>query len=305
MELFVSYNWTQKPWIDDYLIPALEAAGHTVHWDKNFKAGTAVKVQMDAEQDKAEKQILCFSPEYLKSKPCKHEMNRALALDPSFATDKIIPLKLVDCQLPQKIKIPNPIYVALDIDQNKIGLDTGWASLAQSLPLDLGVNPADWLRARDKTRRFLTRQESVNLVVTPRPGKRVAWRALIRHLGQDPAFNLSQVDFDSGIAASRQELVREILEQLGQADAVPEPPRDLAHLTRALRARGQVQQAWLHFTRSTKRGGEFNSDFYGAIRNLVNEERVLTLLIHSQQPIGQWMEQTHQLSHVDFKTVTL
>ena len=44
-----------------------------------FQAGKAGVGQMDAEQDKADVHVLVLSEDYLTSKFCRHEMDRAIA----------------------------------------------------------------------------------------------------------------------------------------------------------------------------------------------------------------------------------
>jgi hypothetical protein len=85
-KVFVSYCHAQGPWVWDRLVPVLKGSGAEVLIDRErFEAGKAIIGQMDAVQDQAERQLLVLSPEYLASKPCGHEMKRAIALDPDFS----------------------------------------------------------------------------------------------------------------------------------------------------------------------------------------------------------------------------
>ena len=73
-KVFVSYSHTQREWVWERLVPVLKAAGADVLIDiERFKAGRGLTKQMDHEQDSADRQVLCFSDEYLTSKACDHE----------------------------------------------------------------------------------------------------------------------------------------------------------------------------------------------------------------------------------------
>lgn len=67
------------------LVPYVEAGGAEVLIDRErFKAGKNLIGQMDATQDKAQVHVLLFSPDYLSSPNCLHEMERAVVGDPSL-----------------------------------------------------------------------------------------------------------------------------------------------------------------------------------------------------------------------------
>jgi len=77
--VFISYNHQQKTWVLERLAPCLEAGGAEVLIDRKlFAVGQPVVGQMDAWQDRADRHLLILSPEYLSSRYCRHEMNRAL-----------------------------------------------------------------------------------------------------------------------------------------------------------------------------------------------------------------------------------
>ena len=100
-------------------MPCLTAGGTEVLIDRErFEAGKAVVGQMDATQDQADKHVLILSNDYLDSRCCRHEMDRALRLDPQFARGAVIPVRLDDCSLPGKLQGPNaPLYVDLRDDR--------------------------------------------------------------------------------------------------------------------------------------------------------------------------------------------
>ena len=86
-KVFVSYSHAQKGWVRDRRIPVLRAGGSEVLYDERFRLGHDVYGGMDALQDRAEKHVLCISNEYLTSSACRHEMERALAIDPDGIGD--------------------------------------------------------------------------------------------------------------------------------------------------------------------------------------------------------------------------
>ena len=79
-KLFISYSHKQRDWVSQRLTPCLAAGGVEVLIDdERFQAGKAVVGQMDAVQDKADVHVLVLSEDYLTSKFCRHEMDRAIA----------------------------------------------------------------------------------------------------------------------------------------------------------------------------------------------------------------------------------
>jgi TIR domain len=69
--VFVSYSRHQSDWVWERLVPVLRAGGAGILIDREqFEAARAVYKQMDDVQDRADLNILVFSPEYLASKPC-------------------------------------------------------------------------------------------------------------------------------------------------------------------------------------------------------------------------------------------
>ncbi len=133
--VFVSYSRHQSEWVWERLVPVLRAAGAEMLIDREqFEAARAVYRQMDDVQDRAELNVLVLSPEYLASKPCQHEMKRAIARDPKFERGVTIPVLRIDCKLPPAIKRPDPLYVDLRDD----GKPDPWDLLLKTCKLDLG-----------------------------------------------------------------------------------------------------------------------------------------------------------------------
>jgi hypothetical protein len=288
----------------DKVLPVIEAGGFEPLIDvRYFKAGQSVVGQMDSIQDSAECQCLFLCNNYLNSDYCKHEMTRAIATDPKFKGDKIIPVLLEDVTLPRAISKPNPLYVKLYGDESQ--LREGWKLLCRTLSIDFGVSVVDWLKAKEDVKMYLSRNQCVNLVVRD---KNTKWKTLINHLAKDKNIDLKILDFESGRATFRPSAVQMIVEAAGYTISEPKNARALVVLDTELCKLPQgspSRQAWLHFYDAMQRTKIYDRDFFSAIRNLVQDKKRLVLLIHSRQPVAEWIEQTHDLSKIDFKTVWL
>ncbi len=292
--VFISYSHRQGEWVWDRLVPCLKAGGAEVLIDRErFDVGRAVVGQMDATQDTADVHVLVLSPEYLASGPCVHEMEHAMATDPRFEHGTVVPVLRADCPLPDAIRDPNPLYADLRDD----GAAEPWDRLLRACGRDLGVTAPAWLAARDDTRRFLERGQSVNLATGPG----VAWRPLIEDLRRELP-SLASVDLEKPAVYSRRGLVTEILRVLGTPAPVPAEPGDLAVLERTLEARGgPCLLALTHFDSAAR----YDVDFFRALRYLVMESRRLVLLAHSRGPFMEFLPTDHPLSELVIQAVEL
>jgi hypothetical protein len=308
VRVFVSYGHCQGKWVHDDLVPCLKAGGVEVAIDtERFTAGKGVYRQMDAEQDACEKTLLVFSPEYLASAPCQHEMNRAIARDPDFNQGLTIPVHLKDCALPDSLKKPDPVWV----DLRKPRSEPGWKQLLDAVGADLGCPAPRWLDARDELETLLGRNCSVNLVV-PKRGNgngRPKWRELLDHLKERTFPTLACVNLERGSAATRPGLVNMVLKAIGQEQPVPDKPHDLRALDEALDrahgiAKGPPKLALTHFDMAAPRLGEYGIDLFAAIRSLVEERRVV-LLVQSHRAFVQLLPLDHPLSLIQLETVEL
>jgi hypothetical protein len=295
--VFISYCHNQGDWVWDHLVPCLRAGGADVHIDRDrFEVGKAVVGQMDAVQDGAAMAVLVFSPDYLDSPYCIHEMERAIRRDPKFARGIVVPIKRELCALPAKIKGPNPLYVDL---QNDSEADQ-WGLLLQSCEADLGAPAPHWLDALHETCRFLQGGNSVNLVVRNRP----KWRELIREIRSRIA-DLGELDLQAGTTASRKALVEEILLSCGAPATVPDEPNDLVILNRALLNRSVSRLAMIHFDMVRFRPS-YDVNLFGTLRYLMMDARKLVLLIESREVFANLLPAGHPLSSITtVKTVEL
>ncbi len=296
-KVFVSYSHKQKEWVRDRLVPCLEAGGVEVLIDyKCFKAGRTVLGQMDSTQDKADLHILVLSPDYLNSPSCRHEMDRAIALDPTFQQGIVIPIRLANCPLPEKIAQPNrrdnPLYIDLKNDTDA----EQWDALMEACDSNLGTCASHWLEVRDEIRQHLRNARSVSLIVEGKP----KWRELIENLrsDEDPAGPLpaiAEVDLERGAAVSRRGLVEEIIRKFGGAHAVPAEPEDLVTLDRYVCQGPKRCLVLRHFDHVLHRP-HYGVDFFSTLRYLMTEEKKLLLLFHSRAPLPALLPETHPLS---------
>jgi hypothetical protein len=224
-------------------------------------------------------------------------MERAIARDPQFKDGVVVPVKRVAVALPEAIRLHDPICADLTADSDS----QHWDLLLGACGADLGTDAPTWLAARDETRRFLERGQSVNLLVQ---GK-VAWRKLIDDLQRDELTDLARVNLEQGATASRRGLVTEILRALGRMAPVPPEPEDLRELELFFSARRRSRLALTHFDLAVERSAVYGVDFFAALRYLVMDSRQLVLLIQSRQPFMAISPAGHPLSEIALQIVEL
>lgn len=304
-KVFVSYCSKQGEWVWDRLVPCLKAGGADVLIDRErFKIGKAVFRQMDDVQDQADRHVLVLSKDYLQSRPCKHEMARALALDPTFEKGLVLPVLRENCSMPLKVAKPDLLYV--DLCNDKVAPQ--WAKLMDAFDGGLGVDPPTWLNVRDEVRRYLRRKDSVNFVVSGKP----KWKPLIHNLcsDDDPKAAiepLAIVDLEAGACASRRGLVSQIIKAFGASVPVPPEPEDLVTLDEFITSLAfKPCLSLLHFDYVLQRP-QYGVDLWGTLRNLVTDKRKISLFIQSRAPIQSFVPTDHPLSSgfTSLKTVEL
>jgi hypothetical protein len=299
--VFISYRHSDGAWVWNRLTPCLEAGGAEVLIDRQrFQAGIAVAGQMDATQDHADVHVLVITKEYLESDYCRHEMDRAVALDADFQHGIVVPVRRDDHRpWPRKITKSNPLYVDLRNDA-----DTGqWELLLRACGADLGTTAPAWLTARDEVVKWLKRNESVNLVV----GRRVKWQPLIDHIRQTALPDLKHVDLQTGFVAARPGLLTGILRQYGIDTSLPSKPDDLVAFDRFLESLPRGRLALTHFdlAGTPERQQEYGIDLFAALRHLTMTKKKLILLIESHRAFATLLPPNHPLSEIDVKTVEL
>ncbi len=298
-KIFISYCHAQKDWVRDRLVPVLKAGKAEVLIDnEQFKAGKAVPKQMDATQNKADVNVLVLSPEYLKSKNCVHEMERAIKRDPRFKKGIIAPVVRKKCDMPDKITIPDPLYIDLCNAKDKTGIDQ-WKKLLDICEADIGTDAPAWLNARDEISRYLNRGDSVNLVVSGYP----KWRGMVANISDEVSNKMGYVDLESGATMSRKGLVTEILKSFGINTCAPDEPNDLVELHNEISKLNNVILTFAHFDNVT-RPQYNNADLFDALRHLI-ETRKIALFAVSRKLFAALLPKDHHLSHIEIKTVEL
>jgi hypothetical protein len=303
---FISYRHSDGEWVWERLKPMLEAAGIEVLIDaERFTAGRSVVGQMDALQDTAQQHVLVMTESYLDSDYCVHEMDRAIAADPTFTTGNVIPIRRDGVKWPRKLagKGTGPLFIDLQNDAD----DAPWRLLLKSCQGLLDVSPTQWLTVRDEVARYLQRDQSVNLVAD---GGVKAWRPLLEHLNtvKLPATlrtELKTIDLESGLTASRDGLLRAILAEFGHAADLPRKPRDLVRFAERMNGMPPGRLGVLHFDAVLDRHREYGADLFRELRNRVMEQRQLVLLVHSRVPYGSLLPSSHAMSEIDFMEVEL
>lgn len=296
MRTFISYSRAQGDWVWNRLEPCLNAGGADVLIDrKQFVAGPGVVGQMDATQDQADRHLLVLSHEYVTSAMCLHEMDRAIALDPTFTRQLVVPIRRDDVDFPDTIKKPGALYVDLRDDSR----GDQWELLLGACRATLGATAPDWLAARDKIVALLEQAESVNLVSTGP----VRWRGLINDLVTRSTLNLARVDLEDPSTVPRRGLIAAILEGLGSRAAVPHAPEDLRHFGRMVGNLSRSAVALEHFDLALARS-DYDVNLFAALRYVVTN-RQMVLLIQSRLPFLALLSPDHEFSHIDLKTVEL
>ena len=297
MKVFVSYSHKQADWVHDKLEPCLKAGGAEVLIDhRRFVAGPGVVGQMDAVQDQAERDVLVLSKEYVASEMCRHEMERAIALDPGFSRQLVLPVRRDDTEVPPIIGEPN----ALRVDLRDDGDAHQWRLLLEACGASLGATAPDWLLARNEILRLLERPYSVNLVV----GGQVAWRGLIKDLRERAWPKLGYVNLEDPSTVPRHGLIAAMPGALGTTAVVPQPPDDLPELGRVLGSLGRSHLALSHFDLVPYRS-DYDVNLFSSLRYLLMEGRQLVLLVQSRTPFSALLPRGHPLSEIDIRTVEL
>lgn len=299
MRIFVSYSHQQSDWVRGRLVPCLEAGGAEVLVDyKHFGAGVAVIGQMDALQDRADKHVLVLSPDYLASKACQHEMNRAIKRDPKFSQGLVLPILRLACNLPKCFTgLAAPIWMDLQNDS----IAGTWGLLLQACAANgLGATAPDWLAARDDVLKYLQRGESVNLLVKDNAN----WRGLLNQLGNAGLPDLLQVDLQDPKTTSREGLLQSIADAIGARTQLPAKPHDLAAFAELFKSRPPVRLCLHHFDLVAHRD-YYDMDLFSSLRYLTMETKQLILLVQSRTAFGALLPFGNPLSAMNIKTVEL
>ena len=301
-KVFISYSHNQVEWVRKRLVPSLEAGGAVILIDyREFVAGRAAIGQMDSTQDRADVHILVLTDDYLTSKYCQHEMNRAIKLDPDFQNGIVLPVMRSNCQLPDSMRGTNmPIYVDLQNDKDAVA---HWDKLMDASEANLGTTVPEWLKARDDIQMYIKRGDSVNLVTY---GK-VKWRELLDHIKKDYFNDFGTIDVESPGVTTRKALVEEILVQCGVRTSVSGGlGEDLVTLGRVLSLKASPSRLIIKRFHQVKIRQYYDLELFSALRNLITESRKLVLLIQSRIPFIELLPHDHPMSSItNLKTIEL
>lgn len=306
MNVFVSYSHQQRDWVWSQLCPLLRAAGAEVSIDiERFTAGESVWKQMDAEQDRADRQVLCLSDDYLKSKHCQREMKRAIQQDPHFTQGKVVPVVIgPGVSLPKPMQAAQPLRVNLSPGATSVD----WNMLLKACRAELKADPLSWLQAADAVTQALGNMRCVNLVVQ----NGVEWPALLRHLTEATrprplVPGLKLIDLLAGRCAARHGLLAEVLRQLESHVTLPAAPDDLVEFDRRFDGLPAARLALVQFdiVGTPERQRAYGDDLFAALRHLATERRKLSLLIVSKRPYATFLPAGHPVSAIPMGLVEL
>ncbi len=300
-KVFISYSHAQIDWVKNRLVPCLKAGGADVLIDyERFGPGKRVVGQMDSAQDLADLHLLTITGNYLASEYCRHEMNRAVALDPQFQKGVVLPVIRDKCLLPDWLQGANPsLYV--DLQDDKVAKQ--WGLLIKPCGVAIGASIPDWLQARDDICRYIERGDSVNLVAS-RP---VKWRELLEHVRKDYFPDFGMIDVQDPKVTTRKALVEEILRHCGTPITVPNKKgEDLVILGRTLDAKQIPLRMIIKHFHEVKDRTYYDNELFSTLRYLMTESKKLVLIIQSQKPYPEILPHDHPLSSVtNLKTVEL
>ena len=314
-KIFVSYCHQQRDWVWRRLVPVLKAAGAEVLIDvERFKAGVGCFKQMDAEQDAADTQLLCFSKDYLQSNYCHHEWRRAVRIDPHFDTGRVVPLVLTPAtQLPKAVRVPKPLYVEMRDDHDP----TIWGLLLKSLRLDWSCCPVSWLNAAEEVTRRIWNGECVNLLV-PRlanNGHRQPVDSLITHL-QSATYpsallpKLQLLDLHEGECATLPGLLGRILAKAGIQHALPSNKAnalvDFSQKMRTVNSPLQLMLRSADIIGTETRQKAYGENLFAALFNLTHPtNKRLSLFVVSHRPWASLTPAIPSVSAIPFTTLEL
>ncbi len=105
-DAFISYSHLDARWVQDWLLPRLEAAPLRVCIDfRDFKPGAPSVTEMERAVLESRKTILILSPAYIASAWTEFENILAQTLDPAARQRRLIPVLLAPVELPLRIRM--------------------------------------------------------------------------------------------------------------------------------------------------------------------------------------------------------
>jgi len=315
--VFVSYSHRQKDWVKERLVPVIRASGAEVVRDEEAGvAGKSLKLQMKDWTERADHIVAVLSPDYLASAACGFEWKLSLLKDPGFQGGGVIlPVLREDCALPKVLSGSGaPLYVDLRADRRgdrENALEEKWALLLRAWGGTLGARTVDWLHALEEVVRYLSADESVNLV----SNGNASWRAVIAEAGGRLDGGLPVVDLGDPETRARPRFLDALARAVGLG-GVPtngEPGADILAFSAALRRSEPARVAVKHFCECRGLPG-FDHEFFNTLRHHRNDDgavvngvsrRRLSLLLHTKTSLFDLLPTDQRDSWNDCKTVKL
>lgn len=315
--VFVSYSHCQGDWVEKRLVPVIRSSGAEVIRDTEAGvAGLSLKRQMERWAGEADHVVAVLSPDYLASAACGFEWKRSLLKDPGFQGGGVIlPILREDCALPKVLSGTNaPLYVDLRADRRgdrENALEEKWALLLRAWDGTLGARTVDWLHALEEVVRYLSADESVNLVSNGTAN----WRAVIGEAGRRLDGGLPVVDLGDPKKRARPRFLDALAGAvgLGGIQSNDEPGADILAFSVALERSDPVRVAVKHFCECRGLPG-FDREFFNTLRYHRNDDgavvngvsrRRLSLLLHTKTSLFDLLPDGQKDSWNDCKTVSL
>jgi hypothetical protein len=105
-DVFISYSHLDRDWVQNTVIPRLEAHGFTVMVDyRDFRTGSLGIDEMARAVEQCRHVLLVLTPNYINSDWSHFENAMAQASDPAARWRKVIPVLRADCTIPLRLKI--------------------------------------------------------------------------------------------------------------------------------------------------------------------------------------------------------
>ena len=103
-DVFISYSHADRAWVWDELLPRLEGAGLRVCIDdRDFEIGVPSLINMERAVDNSRHTLVVLTPAWIESQWTEFESLLAGTTDPAGRRRKLIPLMLKSCKLPPRI----------------------------------------------------------------------------------------------------------------------------------------------------------------------------------------------------------
>ncbi|XP_035682949.1 tetratricopeptide repeat protein 22-like [Branchiostoma floridae] len=105
-DFFVIHSAKDAEWVNYTLLSKLEGEHYLKGCiaDRDFQLGKYVLDNITAAIKKSAKVLIIITPDLVQSKWCKHEMKEALHAKVEEGTESVIPILLMDCEVPNELK---------------------------------------------------------------------------------------------------------------------------------------------------------------------------------------------------------